>query len=59
MTASEIPLKTMIETKNAMEDIDDLSQDFSFCKTYQSPASLKAFIQKLLDGTSFSVVHNA
>ena len=47
------------EVKQAMENIDDLSQEFAFCKTYQSPASLKEFIQKFLDGTSFSVVTNA
>lgn len=54
-----VPGKTLLEVKEAMEDIDDLSQQFSFCKTYQSPAGLKEFIQKFLDGTSFSVVQNA
>lgn len=54
-----IPEETMIEVKEAMEEIDDLAQEFSFCKTYQSPASLKEFIQKFLDGTSFSVIQNA
>ena len=54
-----IPIETMVDVKEAMEDIDDLSQEFSFCKTYQSPASLKEFIQKFLDGTSFSVIQNA
>lgn len=56
---SAVPAETMAQVKEAMEDIDGLSQHFSFSKTYQSPASLKAFIQKFLDGTSFSVVHNA
>lgn len=51
-----IPTQTLVAVKEAMEDIDDLSQEFAFCKTYQSPASLKAFIQKFLDGASFSVV---
>ena len=37
MTAAEISAQTMMDVKNAMEDIDDLSQDFSFCKPYQSP----------------------
>ncbi|MDE5700099.1 MAG: RNA polymerase sigma factor [Lachnospiraceae bacterium] len=54
-----IPVETMVEVKEAMEDIDNLSQEFSFCKTYQSPASLKVFLQNFLDGTSFSVVRNA
>ena len=41
MTTTEIPVQTMIDVKNAMEDIDDLSQDFSFCKPYQSPERTK------------------
>lgn len=53
-----IPMEMMVEVKEAMEDIDGLSQEFAFCKTYQSPASLKEFIQKFLDGTSYSVVIN-
>lgn len=54
-----VPMETMMEVKEAMEDIDGLSQEFSFCKTYQSPGSLKEFIQKFLAGTSYSVVTNA
>ena len=56
---SAVPKSTMLEVKQAMENIDDLSQEFAFCKIYQSPASLKESIQKFLDGTSFSVVTNA
>lgn len=54
-----IPMETMIEVKEAMESIDDLSQEFAFYKTYRSPASLKEFIQKFLNGASYSVVTNA
>lgn len=54
-----ISTETMLEVKEAMEDIDGISQEFSFCKTYQSPAGLKEFIQKFLGGTSFSIVQNA
>ena len=54
-----VPTETMVDVKEAMEDIDDLSQKFSFYKTYQSPESLKKFIQKFLDSTSFSVIKNA
>ena len=57
--ATPIPPKTMLEVKEAMESIDDLSEEFSFCKTYQSPEALKQFIQKFLDGTALSVVQNA
>ena len=56
VTASEIPLKTMIETKNAMEDIDDLSQDFSFCKPYRSPERTKHLLQEFLDSTQLSII---
>ncbi|MDE6971615.1 MAG: RNA polymerase sigma factor [Lachnospiraceae bacterium] len=56
VTASEIPLKTMIETKNAMEDIDNLSQDFSFCKPYQSPEHTKHLLQEFLDSTQLSII---
>ncbi len=57
--ATPISSKTMLEVKEAMEFIDDLSEEFSFCKTYQSPEALKQFIQKFLDGTALSVVQNA
>lgn len=55
---SAVPQK-IIEVKEAMENIDVLSQEFAFCKTWQSPASLKEFIQMFLDGASCSVVTNA
>lgn len=57
--ATPISPKTMLEVKEAMESIDDLSEEFSFCKTYQSPEALKQYIQKFLDGTALSVVQNA
>ena len=57
--ATPISTQTMLEVKEAMESIDDLSEEFSFCKTYQSPEALKQFIQKFLDGTALSVVQNA
>lgn len=56
---TSVPMETMVEVKEAMEDIDGLSQAFAFCKTYGSPAGLKEFIQKFLDGSSYSVVTNA
>ncbi len=59
MTATEIPLKTMYDVKNAMEDIDDLSQDFSFCKPYRSPERTRQLIQEFLDSTQLSIVQNS
>ena len=56
--ATEIPVKTMLEVKSAMEDIDDLSQDFSFCKSYRSPERMKHLIQGLLDSAQLSIIQN-
>ncbi len=50
--------KEMMEFKEAMEEIDGISHEFSFCKTYQSPGGLKKFIEDFLNGPSFSVVEN-
>ena len=57
--ATEIPIQTMLDVKNAMEDIDDLSQDFSFCKSYQSPERTKHLIQELLNSTQLSIIRNS
>ena len=51
--------EVMLDVKEAMEEIDDLSQEFSFCKPYQSPENLKQFIEEFLNGTSFSIVKNS
>lgn len=51
--------KEMTNFKEAMEEIDGISHEFFFCKTYQSPGSLKKFIEDFLNGPSFSVVGNA
>ncbi len=51
--------KEMLKVKEAMEEIDGISHEFSFCKTYQSPGSLKKFIEDFLNGPSFSIVGNA
>lgn len=59
MAAKEIPIQTMIEVKNAMEDIDDLSQDFSFCKTYQSPERMRHLIQEFLNSTQLSIIQKS
>ena len=49
----------MLDVKNAMEDIDELSQDFSFCKPYQSPERTKRLIQEFLDSTQLSIVQKS
>lgn len=57
--AAPISLETMLKVKDAMESIDEVSAEFSFCKTYQSPEALKQFIQKFLNDSALSVVQNA
>ncbi|MDE6846464.1 MAG: RNA polymerase sigma factor [Lachnospiraceae bacterium] len=59
VSAQEISIQTMLDVKSAMEDIDDLSQDFSFCKSYQSPERTKHLIQEFLDSTQFSIIQNS
>lgn len=59
MAATEIPIQTMIDVKNAMEDIDDLAQVFSFCKTYESSERIKHFIQEFLDSTQLSTIQKS
>ena len=51
--------KEITNFKEAMEEIDGITHEFSFCKTYQSPEILKKFIEDFLNGPSFSVVGNA
>ena len=59
MTATEIPMETICAVKDAMEDIDDLSQDFSFCKPYQSPERMKHLIMELLNSAQFSIIQKS
>ncbi len=59
VSAQEISIQTMLDVKSAMEDIDDLSQNFSFCKSYQSPERTKHLIQEFLDSTQFSIIQNS
>lgn len=47
------------EVKEAMEEIDDYSQQFSFCRPYQSPERLKQMIHSFLNGSAFSTVMDA
>ena len=51
--------KDIAGVKEAMEEIDSVSQEFYFCKTYQSPENLKKFIEDFLNSASYSVVEKA
>lgn len=53
------PSQTALEVTQAMEEIDDYSQQFSFCQAYQSPARLREMIRAFLDGPAFSTVVDA
>ena len=53
------PSDTAAEVTAAMEEIDGYSQQFSFCRTYQSPERLKQMLQDFLNGPAFSTVSNA
>ena len=50
------PSGTAVEVTEAMEEIDGYSQQFSFCRTYQSTERLKQMIQDFLNGPAFSTV---
>lgn len=56
--AKEVTRETMIQFKNAMEDIDDLSAQFAFCKTYESPERTKQFFENFLESAVLSAVKN-
>lgn len=54
-----IPVETMTEVKEAMEEIDGISQEFAFCKSYRSPEGIRKFIREFLDSDSYRVVSNS
>lgn len=53
------PCDTALEVTAAMEEIDGYSQQFSFCRTYQSTERLKQMIRDFLNGPAFSTVTEA
>ncbi|NBH18630.1 RNA polymerase sigma factor [Clostridiaceae bacterium] len=53
-----VPKQVTLDVTAAMEEIDGISQEFSFCRTYESPEKLKQFMEDFLNGASFSVVKN-
>lgn len=58
-TAEEAPVETLLAVKNAMEQLDDLSIEFSFCKAYRSTGRTKQLIQELLNSPQFSLIRNS
>ncbi len=57
--ADEIERQTMLDVKEAMEEIDDLAQNFSFARLYATPKQTRQFMRDFLNSTSLSVVKNA
>ena len=53
------PSDTAVEVTAAMEEMDGYSQQFSFCRTYQSPERLKKMLQDFLNGPAFSTISEA
>ena len=56
VSADKSDLKIMEDVKDAMETIDDLSQQFSFYKKYKSPDKLKQFITDFLNSALADIV---
>ncbi len=57
--ANEIPLKTMVDVKEAMEEAYDISLEFECFKMYESSENIKKFIIDFLNNDSFKVVEKA
>lgn len=55
-SARAIKAGRMIDVKNAMEEIDDLSQQFSFCKCYESTDRVKQYFENFLNSTATNTV---
>ena len=53
------PSDTAMEVTVAMEEIDRYSQQFSFCRAYQSTERLKRIIRDFLNGPAFATVAEA
>lgn len=56
--AGEAARETMLQFKNAMEEIDDLSGQFSFCKAYESPERTRQFFREFLESAVLSAIKN-
>ena len=53
------PSDAAVEVTAAMEEIDGYSQQFTFCRAYQSTERLKQMIRDFLNGPAFSTVAGA
>lgn len=53
------PSAALLEAKDAMEEIDGLSQQFAFCRPFQPPERLGQIIRNFLNGPAFSAIAEA
>ncbi len=58
-TADPISQESILGVKEAMEEIDDLAQHFSFGRLFASPEQTKRFMKEFLQSTSLSTVKNS
>ena len=58
-SASAIPEQTILDVKEAMEEIDDLAQTFSFSKLYSSTEQITESIKSFLNSATLSTVKNS
>lgn len=57
--ADVISYESVLGVKEAMEEIDDLAQNFAFGKTYATPEQTKQFMKDFLQSTNLSVVKSS
>ena len=55
-SAAELPQEQVRRFVNAMEEIDGLSAQFAFCKTYESPERTRLFLQEFLHSAAMATV---
>ena len=55
-SADKLPEEKILQFKAAMEHIDDLSAQFSFCRAYATPERIKQFLHTFLNSATLSTV---
>ena len=58
-SAKEISPETMLDVKEAMEEIDGLAQSFTFIKMYEAPERISQYIKDFLSSDSMAAVKNS
>lgn len=58
-SAAEADPRTLTAVKAAMEEIDGLSQSFTFCKAYQTPERIRQSLKRFLNSAPAATVINS